>query len=56
MTNTHNSQLQDLVSETVLWQPKRLKIYLSEYSYTDVLTAGFIDERVQLIGGKRTEK
>lgn len=35
---------------------KMLKIYLSEYSDTDVLTTGFIDETVQLLRRKWTEK
>lgn len=44
------------VSEKVLRKSKICKIYLSENSDTDVLTAGFIDESVQLLGRKWTEK
>lgn len=35
---------------------RMLQIYLSENSDTDVLTTGFIDERVQLLRWKWSEK
>lgn len=45
MTNTQVTAVR-LVSEKVLQRSLWLKVYLSEYSYTDVLATGFIDESV----------